>query len=158
MAIIKMPLDIIGRPPVQEFGQQPLSGSLEPLLAGARARGMADAFELLGLAAVLLDEEGVALHVSARADRLVGRELTISPQGRLRAADLASDAALQATIDRALAGRGDEKAPIVLARGEGRPALSLRVVAVNAANESAQLLRAVVLIERDGGRPNAALC
>jgi hypothetical protein len=158
MTIIKTLPNIADGPSVTALRQPTLPGSLEPLLAGARARGMADAFDLLGMAAVFVDEDGLALHVSARVDRLVGRELTISPQGRLRAVDLASDAALQATIDRALAGRGDEKAPIVLASGEGRPALSLRVVTVNAGNESAQLLRAVVLIECGDGSPNAALC
>jgi hypothetical protein len=157
MTTNKTVLHSVGAPPVSAFDPPLLSGSLAPLLAGARARGMADAFELLGLAAVLLDGDGLALHASARANRLFGRALDVSPQGRLRFADLATDAALQARVNRALCGDDDETAPIVLARGEGRPAMLLRIVPVNAADDSAQLLRAVVLIECDGGPPNAAL-
>ena len=54
---------------------------LRPLLAGARARGMADAFELLGVAAVFIDEGGFALHINDRARRRLGPQLV----GRRRA-------------------------------------------------------------------------
>ena len=40
---------------------------LAPLLAGARARGVADGLELIGAAAALLGEDGEVLHVNARA-------------------------------------------------------------------------------------------
>ena len=40
---------------------------LAPLLAGARARGVADGLELIGAAAALLDEQGEVLHLNARA-------------------------------------------------------------------------------------------
>jgi hypothetical protein len=40
----------------EEASRSLTSASLAPVLAGARARGMADALELLGVAAVLIDE------------------------------------------------------------------------------------------------------
>ena len=45
---------------------------LAPLLAGARARGVADGFEWLGLAAVLLDDRGEVLHANCGAIELMG--------------------------------------------------------------------------------------
>ena len=53
---------------------------LAPLLAGARARGVADAFEWLGLAAILLDERGEVLHLSAGAVELICCVLAIRDQ------------------------------------------------------------------------------
>jgi len=121
------------------------AGPLAPLLAGARARGMVDAFDLLGHGAVLIDWQGAALHVSERARSQLGAALTLS-QGRLAAADLASDRLLQAGLNAVLAGREECAGPIVLQRGAGQEPLSLRIVAVNAGDEFAQLSRAVILV------------
>ena len=74
---------------------------LAPLLAGARARGMADAFELLGVAAAFLDEAGFALHINDHARRVLGPQLWVD-DGRLRAADGDLDDALGAAIEQAL--------------------------------------------------------
>jgi hypothetical protein len=123
--------------------------SLPPLLAGARARGMADAFELLGVAAIFLDDDGGALHVSAQAKRLMGDALFLSA-GRLTAASATSDAALQAALDAALAGRQAAEEPIVLTCGPLHPSLTLRILGVSGQDESAQLLRAIVLIDCGG--------
>ena len=63
---------------------------LAPLLAGARARGVADGLELIGAAAALLDEQGEVLHLNARALSLLGDHLVLAG-GRLRARDRALD-------------------------------------------------------------------
>ena len=76
---------------------------LAPLLAGARARGVADGFEWLGLAAILLDDRGEVLHVNRRAVDLMGEDLFLS-SGRLRARDAEIDGALGVAIRRALMG------------------------------------------------------
>ena len=125
--------------------------SLPPLLAGARARGMADAFDLLGLAAIFLDDDGGALHVSARAMRLMGDALLLAG-GRLKAASAAADAALQAAVDAALAG-SETAEPVVIASGASKPCISLRILGVSGQDESAQLLRAIVLIDCAGATP-----
>ena len=57
--------------------------SLAPLLEGARARGVADAFELCGQPAILMGGAGDVLHVGAAAQALLGEGL------RLRAGRLA---------------------------------------------------------------------
>jgi hypothetical protein len=122
--------------------------SLPPLLAGARARGMADAFELLGLAAIFLDEDGEALHVTARARGLLGGALFLTGE-RLKAAPAAADAALQAAMHAAMLRRA-AAGPIVIPRGASRSSISLRILGVSGQDESAQLLRLVVLIDCAG--------
>ena len=57
---------------------KPGKAPLAPLLAGARARGVADGLELIGAAAALLDEQGEVLHVNARALGLMGQSLFVS--------------------------------------------------------------------------------
>ena len=121
---------------------------LAPLLAGARARGVADGLELVGAAAALLDEQGEVLHLNARALSLLGDHLVLAG-GRLRARDRAFDGALAAAIDSTLryqvASRvalGDE------ARADG---LGIRIMPVTAeADDSFQLLRAVAILEPRG--------
>jgi len=125
---------------------------LRPLLAGARARGMADAFELLGVAAVFIDESGFALHINDSARRRLGPQLWID-DGRLRAADLDLDEALSAAIDAALinGARAHAAADLSFA-SESRGAVSLKVLPVVAeAHDPFQLLKAVVIIEEQGG-------
>ncbi len=74
---------------------------LGPLLAGARARGVADGFAWLGLAAILLDDRGEALHVNPGAVELMGEALYLEG-GRLRARDRAADISLSEAIRDAL--------------------------------------------------------
>ena len=122
--------------------------SLAPVLAGARARGMADALELLGVAAVLIDECGFALHVNTRARGLLGPHLRIDA-GRLRAADRALDAAIGAALELALTGRPAGGAANIGLAGEAPGVTILPVVAE--ADELFQLLRAIVILEQRGG-------
>jgi hypothetical protein len=74
---------------------------LGPLLAGARARGVADGFAWLGLAAILLDDRGEALHVNPGAVELMGEALYLEG-GRLRARDKVADLGLSEAIRDAL--------------------------------------------------------
>src|ERR1700691_5728337 len=74
---------------------------LAPLLAGARARGVADGLELIGAAAALLGEDGEVLHVNARALRLLGHDLLLTGRrlsARHRSADLTLSAAIHSTL------------------------------------------------------------
>jgi hypothetical protein len=125
---------------------------LVPLRAGPRPRGMADAFELLGVAAVFIDESGFALHINDSARRRLGPQLWID-DGRLRAADLDLDEALSAAIDAALINGAPAHAAADLSfASESRGAVSLKVLPVVAeAHDPFQLLKAVVIIEEQGG-------
>ena len=90
---------------------------LAPLLAGARARGVADGLELIGAAAALLDEQGEVLHVNARAMRLMGEALFLADQ-RLRARDRAADETLAAAIGSTL--RYGVASRVAVGEGSGR--------------------------------------
>jgi hypothetical protein len=128
---------------------------LAPLLAGARARGMADAFQLLGVAAAFLDEEGLALHINDHARRVLGPQLWVD-DGRLRAADLDLDEALSAAIESALVhgARGEASTDISFA-SDSRGAVAVKVMPIVAeAHDPFQLLKAVVIIEKQGAGPS----
>ena len=128
---------------------------LAPLLAGARARGVADGLELIGAAAALLDEQGEVLHLNARAMNLLGEDLVLAG-GRLRARDRALDrtlaAAIVSTVRDQVASRvalGDD------ALGDG---LGVRIMPVTAdADDSFQLLRAVAILEPRRVTPRSGL-
>ena len=128
---------------------------LAPLLAGARARGVADGLELIGAAAALLDEQGEVLHLNARAMSLLGEDLVLA-DGRLRARDRARDRTLAAAIVSTL--RDQVASRVALgddALGDG---LGVRIMPVTAdADDSFQLLRAVAILEPRGVTPRSGL-
>ena len=138
--------DVSGR-----IGPPPQSQPLAPLLAGARARGMADAFELLGVAAAFLDEAGFALHINDHARRALGPQLWVD-DGRLRAADADLDDALSAAIDRALLhGAHGEASTDISFASDSRGEVAVKVMPVaSEAHDPFQLLKAVVIIEKQG--------
>jgi hypothetical protein len=120
---------------------------LAPLLAGARARGVADGFEWLGLAAILLDDRGEVLHVNPRAIDLMGEDLFLS-SGRLRARDAEIDGALGVAIHRALGGGRSSHLAIPLKSGHGT--VGARIAAMESLDDDPfQLLRAVAILEWD---------
>jgi hypothetical protein len=120
---------------------------LAPLLAGARARGVADGFEWLGLAAILFDDRGEALHVNTRAVDMMGEDMFLIA-GRLRARDAVVDAALGAAIRRAVAGGAASSVSVPL--GDGRSRIRARVAAMDSLDDDPfQLLRGVAILEWD---------
>ncbi len=130
--------------PATEFGYDPRM--LTPLLAGARARGMADAFELLGKAALLIDASGGVLHVSAAAGRLLGESLALASR-HLIGSNERDNAELQAIIGAALV--GTSRPPIILGAG-AQTRLRLSALPVPFAGDSCQLLRAILFVEIAG--------
>jgi hypothetical protein len=132
----------------------PTNGPLAPVLAGARARGMADAFELLGVAAAFIDECGFALHINDHARRLLGPQLWVD-DGRLRAADIELDEALGGAIESALTAEAPDRAGTnICFASDSRGAVRVKVVPiVGGPDDRFQLLKAVVIIEKLGA-PN----
>jgi hypothetical protein len=117
---------------------------LPPLLAGARARGMADAFDLLGKAAILVGETGMTLHVNRAAQSKLGATLAVVSR-HLIGADAAANSALQALIADAVAGRAHPR--ITLAGGEGQSNLTIEALPIaDAAGDPNQILKAIVVI------------
>ena len=135
-------------PPTDAPGRS-VAAPLAPLLAGARARGVADGLELIGAAAALLDEQGEVLHLNARARSLLGVDLVLSG-GRLRARDRAVDRDLSAAIDSTLRDRVASR--LSLGDGARDDGLGIRIMPVAAeAGEAFQLLRAVAILEPGAG-------
>lgn len=121
---------------------------LAPLLAGARARGVADGLELIGAAAALLDEQGEVLHLNARATRLMGGGLFLAEQ-RLRARDRAADELLAAAIGATL--RYGVASRVAVGESPGGGDFGVRIVPVATDDdEPFQLLRAVAIFEPPG--------
>jgi hypothetical protein len=147
--VYPMPYD----PPVEAFGApstKPKGMPLAPLLAGARARGVADGLEWLGLAAVLLDDRGEVLHVNSGAVELMGEDLFLQG-GRLRARDGAVDDELAAAIRSTLNLGVSSRLAIPLASGRGE--LGARIGAIDSLDDDPfQLLRAVAILERQPGQ------
>jgi hypothetical protein len=119
---------------------------IAPILAGARARGVADAFEILGVAAILLGREGDVLYANDQARLLLAPHLRIVGE-RLTATDKANERALARLIETAVAGRQAEARSVVLRRGETVPALRLHATPI-ADDDPFQLLRAVIVLDR----------
>jgi len=118
---------------------------LAPLLAGARARGVADGLEMIGAAAALLDEQGEVLHLNARALSLLGDHLVLAG-GRLRARDRALDQTLAAAIDSSV--RRQIASRVALGDAGSAGGLGVRIMPVTAeADDAFQLLRAVAILE-----------
>ena len=119
---------------------------LEPLLAGARARGMSDAFDMLGLAFVMIDAHGMILHVSAEARIYLGPYLAVASE-HLVGAGQCETRAIQSLIGSVLRD-GASPGRIMLARGQGMRPLVLRGLPVpSPANDPCQLLKALVIVE-----------
>jgi PAS domain-containing protein len=123
----------------------PSVDALRPLLAGARARGMADALELAGIAAVLIDKQGMVLHAGSAARRLFGADLSLN-HDHLVAGDSDSTRAIQSLISEAL-GEGPDPSEVAVPRRDGT-ALVLSARRVPGASEDfCQMLKALIIIE-----------
>jgi hypothetical protein len=129
----------------------PEEGGLEPLLEGARARGIADAFEMIGQAAMLVDAEGCVLHVNDAAIPFMGATIAVTKRHIVGGEDGATEL-LQATIASALAGKAAEL--IFDSKGlrerSVAVAMHVRVLPVpGAAGNSNQLVKAIVLLDAE---------
>jgi PAS domain-containing protein len=126
-----------------DFDSMPIA----PLLAGARARGLAEAFEMLGVAAILIAADGDVLFANNEAQALFGAHLKIVSE-RLRTGDELSQRALRRMMDSALNG-ARRSGEIIVQRADGQPALRLRATPVASADaDPFQLLKAVILIDQ----------
>ena len=128
----------------------PVATQLSALLNGARARGVADALNLLGIAAVLVDADGAVLHVNAEAAAFMGSTLGICA-GQLVASTYAGNAALQRAIDQVLRCGGTQSVGISADTG-GAATLVHVLGAPEAADDATQLLKAVIVFEPRAGR------
>lgn len=113
--------------------------ALAPLLAGAHARGLYDAFELLGQGAILLDRQGRALAATTAARQAFGATLALE-DGRLVSPDPTDDARLRGVIHDSLAGLASD---VEIGRKAARMTLRLTPIP----RDPNQLLAAIALID-----------
>ena len=117
---------------------------LAPIIAGVRARAIADTFETAKVAAVLLDKAGMVLHVGGCAERFLGGVLTITCRHLLANAPRINRA-LERLIASAIAGKSDAAA--VEIDRIGCSSLQIRAVPLaDVAEDPMQLLKAVLII------------
>ena len=123
---------------------------LVALLAGARARGVADALDLLGVAAVLVDGDGAALNVNTQAAAFMGPDIGICA-GQLVAGTYEANTRLQRALDCVLNNGGVETVAIDAKAGSAggdMNILNLHILGLPQADDpSTQLLKAVIILE-----------
>ena len=119
---------------------------LAPVLEGARARGVADAFAMAGQAAILLGGAGEVLHAGPRAKALLGAGLRLC-DGRLLALDEGNQG-----LERQL-GHAHEGEPALRPHGitlaaAGGGSMRVRMLPfTGGASNPTQLLKAVLLLD-----------
>ncbi len=116
----------------------------QALIAGARARGMFDAFAMTGQAAVLVGHDGIALAATPAARASFGASFDLRA-GRIEIDDGAEAGRFEAALAGALQGRAG-----AIRIAEAGAVLRLRLIPVPA--EPCQLLAAIVLIEEADSR------
>lgn len=120
------------------------AATLAPLIAGARARGIADAMEMMGEGAILLDFAGTVLNVGPLAKPMLGCALAVMGNHVVALASKASRP-LQEMIEGSLAEGGPRvlEADLVCAQVGMRQ----RVRAVRAPGGDCQLLATVLILQ-----------
>ena len=123
-----------------------------PIMEGARARGVADAFDLMGQGAILLDAAGGVLHVTAAAQALLGEQVCVQ-SGHLVARTADANHAIQQLLE-AILDRGCKRESVELAAQDGFRALRISGLAFAPGSRSAyQLLAAVLMISDSAPDP-----
>jgi hypothetical protein len=126
---------------------------LAPLLAGARARGVADTFELLGIPVIFLGRAGEVLHVGATARPYLGEDLEVI-SGHLVGSTPAANRALQSLVNAVVAGGEGANSSALLPRHGNEP-IRVRAMAFGGADaDEMQLLKVVIAFDA----PTPASC
>jgi DNA-binding CsgD family transcriptional regulator len=114
-----------------------------------------DLLDCIGCAALLLDGSGAVTGANARAQNLLGTDLSIR-RGRLTAADHASNERLQNLVRSALVSmvvKDDLPQPALVARREGRPIVVQVLPAAGLAGALGETTRAILLLTCLDARP-----
>jgi hypothetical protein len=119
--------------------------TLAPVIAGARARGIADAFEMIGEGAVLLDFSGSVLHVGPLAKPLLGCALAVTG-GHVVAASRKAGEPLRRLLEAGLADDAPRVVEVDLLCAEEGMRQRVRMVRAPA-GDAYQLLASVLVLE-----------
>ena len=127
-----------------------VSGNLAPVLEGARARGVADAFEITGQGAVLLSASGEILHLTGAARRLMAGKLEMCGGHLVAEASVPDSGRISRALGRIIgdALAGGDGVETILEVGGGR--LRFKAVAFPGGESNVyQLLKAFLLVDAD---------
>lgn len=119
---------------------------LAPMLAGAQARGISDALDLMGVGAVLMDATGMVLQSNQNAQGILGSGLFVTNR-HLIGRDIGTTRALQAMIVLALGG-AHRPEPVRIAEGGNVWIAEARPMPGNH-DDSTQLLKVIVILRRE---------
>lgn len=119
--------------------------TLGPVVAGARARGVADAFEMLGEGAILLDFSGSVLHVGPLARPMLGSALAVTGNHVVALSRMAS-APLQNLIQAGLASNAPRVLEVDLICAQEGMRQRVRVIRAPTDGDY-QLLASVLVLE-----------
>ena len=119
---------------------------LGPMLAGAQARGVADAFELLGIGAALIDPVGRVLHMSSLGRRAAAGWLRVI-EDHLVADRTEDNSSLQQLIGAAIGETSREPLQVRLHQSQGNATLAIRALRFPRPDGPDQLLHAVLVFE-----------
>jgi hypothetical protein len=118
-----------------------------PVMAGARARGVADALDLVGIAAVLIDRSGRVLHCGPRAERALAPFVRVVGH-HLLGGDARIDDQVGRFLARIVDGTSCEPAAEEIEAEDGSSRTRLRALRFPATEpEAVQLLHSIVIIE-----------
>lgn len=152
MSMVTMPwVQVPGR---EGTGEKSIAGAqaakpgevLAPIIAGARARGIADAFKMLGEAAILLDFSGYVLHVGEGAEPLLGCALSIT-SSHLTPVSRKGVHQLQSLLEAGLSPDGPARLEEDLLCSEEGMRQRVRLYHVDNSGDARQLLCAVLVLE-----------
>ena len=127
------------------LAESDLGAVLKPILAGARARGVADGLELIGVGAVLIDATGRVLHAGGRALRMMAGWLRVV-EDHLVPERPGDDRVIADLVGSAIAGR-PTPAGVRLGGLGGEPLLQLRALMVPGDGDPSQRLHAVIVLD-----------
>lgn len=134
----------------QNFGvedAEDFTSVLKPIIAGARARGVADGLEMLGVGAVLIDATGQVLHIGGRGRRMLGGWARLVNDHLVAERDC-DNGCVQDLIGSVVgSARHDPEARIRVAGTTGTPGLTIRALRFETDEGTAQCLHAVLVIE-----------
>lgn len=110
---------------IQLSGQLSASAGLSQMLGFAKANAALEAFQVSGVAAVLIDRHGSVFRLNAAAEQLLGLELQIR-NGQLVWSDHRATTLLNSSLHQLLWGgmASGPAAPVVLPREHGRPVVA----------------------------------
>ena len=136
-------------------GPLTIAATIARELGYAQARGMADAFDVAGMAAFLLDRQGQVIRMNTAAEMILGRGVRIVDK-RLMADDHKTSNAVGRLIFQAISGSGDGSKvmpPVSVSRAGQQPLVVYALPLAGVIRDMLSAPRAMVIVRDLGAQP-----